>query len=201
MKLNKTKIINLAKSTLKYNSEYIFNLKNYINDDFYKAVELIYNLDSKLVISGIGKSAIIAKKIVSTFNSIGIPSCFLHSSDAIHGDIGIIQDGDVIVIISQSGNTPEIKYLLSFILSRYKNKVISFTANNESFLAKKSNFVINTHVEKEVCISNLAPTSSTTAQLAMSDALVVCVQSSINFSAKDFANNHPGGMLGKRLNY
>ena len=151
-----------------------------------------------MVISGIGKSAIIASKIVATMNSTGTPAIFMHAADAIHGDLGTIQKNDVVICISKSGNTPEIKMLVPLI-QRGTNTLIGMTGNMDSFLAEKANFVLNTFVEKEACPNNLAPTTSTTAQLVMGDALAICLLKLRGFSSKDFAKYHPGGTLGKKL--
>ena len=176
----------------------IEKLKNYINDDFVKVVELIYNSKGRVVVTGIGKSANIATKIVSTFNSTGTPSIFMHAADAIHGDLGIIQPEDIIICISKSGNTPEIKVLIPLI-KNLGYKLVAITGDSQSALAKQSDFFLNVHVDKEACPNNLAPTSSTTAQLVMGDALAVCLLECRGFSAQDFAKYHPGGALGKRL--
>ncbi len=176
----------------------IEKLKNYIDDDFAKVVELIYNSKGRVVVTGIGKSANIATKIVSTFNSTGTPSIFMHAADAIHGDLGIIQPEDIIICISKSGNTPEIKVLIPLI-KNLGYKLVAITGDSQSALAKQSDYFLNVHVDKEACPNNLAPTSSTTAQLVMGDALAVCLLECRGFSAQDFAKYHPGGALGKRL--
>ncbi|MGJ5641208.1 KpsF/GutQ family sugar-phosphate isomerase [Formosa sp. S-31] len=176
----------------------ILNLKSFINDDFVNVVELIYNSKGRVIITGIGKSAIIANKIVATLNSTGTPSVFMHAADAIHGDLGLILEDDVVICISKSGNTPEIKVLIPLIKSA-KNPLIALTGNAESFLGQQADFVLNTYVEKEACPNNLAPTTSTTAQLVMGDALAVCLLEQRGFSSRDFAKYHPGGALGKKL--
>jgi arabinose-5-phosphate isomerase len=191
-------IISLAKKTLETQGDAIHNLSRYIDTDFVNAVNCIYNARGRVVISGIGKSAIIASKIVATLNSTGTPAIFMHAADAIHGDLGTIQKDDVVVCISKSGNTPEIKMLVPLIKNG-KNRMIGMTGNMDSFLAKKADYVINTYVEKEACPNNLAPTTSTTAQLVMGDALAICLLELRGFSSKDFAKYHPGGTLGKRL--
>ena len=191
-------IISLAKKTLATQGDAIHNLSQYIDNDFVNAVNCIRNAKGRVVISGIGKSAIIASKIVATFNSTGTPAIFMHAADAIHGDLGTIQKDDVVVCISKSGNTPEIKMLVPLIKNG-KNRMIGMTGNMDSFLAKKADYVINTHVNKEACPNNLAPTTSTTAQLVMGDALAICLLDMRGFSSKDFAKYHPGGTLGKRL--
>ncbi|MES2836120.1 MAG: KpsF/GutQ family sugar-phosphate isomerase [Bacteroidota bacterium] len=198
MKKTDDKIKALAISTLQIEAESILNLKQYINDDFVFAVDAIKNSNGRVVITGIGKSAIIGQKIVATLNSTGTPSVFMHAADAIHGDLGTIQQNDVIICISKSGNTAEIKVLIP-LLKQGNNKLIAIVGDPNSFLAKQSNYVLNTAVEKEACPNNLAPTSSTTAQLAMGDALAVCLLDSRGFSSSDFAKYHPGGALGKKL--
>lgn len=198
MKKTDDKIKALAISTLQIEAESILNLKQYINDDFVFAVNAIKNSNGRVVITGIGKSAIIGQKIVATLNSTGTPSVFMHAADAIHGDLGTIQQNDVIICISKSGNTAEIKVLIP-LLKQGNNKLIAIVGDPNSFLAKQSNYVLNTSVEKEACPNNLAPTSSTTAQLAMGDALAVCLLDSRGFSSSDFAKYHPGGALGKKL--
>lgn len=188
----------IAYSTIANEAESIVNLKNYIDDDFAKSVEIIYNTKGRTIITGIGKSANIGIKIVSTLNSTGTPAIFMHAADAIHGDLGIIQPNDVIICISKSGNTPEIKVLLPLI-KVMGNKIIALVGNPNSFLSSQSDFVINCYVEKEACPNNLAPTSSTTAQLVMGDALAVALLECRGFTTEDFAKYHPGGALGKQL--
>jgi arabinose-5-phosphate isomerase len=184
--------------TLQIEAESIKNLINFVNNDFAEAVNHILKSDGRLVITGIGKSAIIANKIVATLNSTGTPSLFMHAADAIHGDLGMIQSKDIVLCISKSGETPEIKNLVP-LLKKGGNLLIGMVGNVNSYLAKQSNFVINTTVEKEACPNNLAPTSSTTAQLVMGDALAVCLLNARKFSSDDFARYHPGGALGKQL--
>jgi len=179
-------------------SQAISNLSSLVDDNFANAVELIYNSKGRVVITGIGKSAIIANKIVATLNSTGTPSVFMHAADAIHGDLGLILKDDIVICISKSGNTPEIKVLVPLIKSA-KNKMIAITGNKDSFLGIQANYVLNAYVEKEACPNNLAPTTSTTAQLVIGDALAVCLLELRGFSKKDFAKYHPGGALGKRL--
>lgn len=169
-----------------------------LNEAFEKAVETILQSNGRVVITGIGKSAIIANKIVATMNSTGTPAIFMHAADAIHGDLGLIQDKDVVICISKSGNTPEIKVIIP-LLKRTNNPLIAITGNKNSFLGKEADFVFNSYVEKEVCPINLAPTTSTTAQLVLGDALAVCLLHMRNFSSDDFAKYHPGGTLGKKL--
>ncbi|TJY32955.1 KpsF/GutQ family sugar-phosphate isomerase [Pontimicrobium aquaticum] len=179
-------------------SQAIANLSNLLNDDFSKSVKLLYNSKGRVIITGIGKSAIIANKIVATLNSTGTPAVFMHAADAIHGDLGLILEDDVVICISKSGNTPEIKVLVPLIKNG-PNKMIAITGNKDSFLGKNADYVLNTFVEKEACPNNLAPTTSTTAQLVMGDALAVCLLELRGFSSKDFAKYHPGGALGKKL--
>src|SRR6187401_2604117 len=188
----------IALRTIDLESQSISGLSQYINDDFEKAVNAITNCKGRLVISGIGKSAVIAQKIVATLNSTGTPSIFMHAADAIHGDLGIVQQDDVVIIISKSGESPEIKVLVPLIRN-FGNCLMSITGNTSSYLAKKSDFVFNTTVEQEACPNNLAPTTSTTAQLVMGDALAVCLMELNGFSTDDFAKFHPGGSLGKKL--
>ncbi|MFK2820717.1 KpsF/GutQ family sugar-phosphate isomerase [Flavobacteriaceae sp. LMIT009] len=179
-------------------SNAIANLSNLLNEDFSKSIELILNSKGRVIITGIGKSAIIANKIVATLNSTGTPSVFMHAADAIHGDLGLILKDDVVICISKSGNTPEIKVLVPLIKNG-PNKMVAITGNKDSFLGKNADFVLNTFVEKEACPNNLAPTTSTTAQLVIGDALAVCLLELRGFSSKDFAKYHPGGSLGKKL--
>jgi arabinose-5-phosphate isomerase len=196
--INKETIIASAKKTILSESEAILKLTDYLDDNFINAVEVIYNSSGRVVVTGIGKSAIIAQKIVATLNSTGTPSLFLHASEAIHGDLGMVQPGDVVICISKSGNSPEIKVLVP-LLKRFRNKLIAITGNSTSFLGKEADFVLNTYVESEACPINLAPTNSTTAQLVMGDAIAVCLMEMKNFTAEDFAKYHPGGALGKKL--
>lgn len=194
----KENILSTAKKAILSESESIKKLVDYIDLPFAEAVEVIFHCKGRLVVSGIGKSAIIAQKIVATMNSTGTPSLFLHASEAIHGDLGMIQKEDVVICISKSGNSPEIKILVPF-LKQYAQTLIAITGNTTSFLAKNSDLVLNTTVEAEACPNNLAPTNSTTAQLVMGDALAVCLMELRNFTATDFAKFHPGGALGKKL--
>lgn len=188
----------LAKETILQEAESIKNLANYIDDDFEKTVKLILDSKGRVIITGIGKSANIAQKIVATLNSTGTPSIFMHAADAIHGDLGIIQNDDVIICISKSGNTPEIKVLVPLIKNR-GNKLIAMVSNTDSFLGNQADFVLKSTVKKEACPNNLAPTNSTTAQLVLGDALAVCLLEYRGFSSEDFAKYHPGGALGKKL--
>ena len=194
----KDNILILAKKTILSESESIAKLVDFIDNSFAEATQIIFNSKGRVIVTGIGKSAIIAQKIVATFNSTGTPSLFLHASEAIHGDLGMVQADDVILCISKSGNSPEIKILIP-ILKRFGNKLIAITGNTTSFLAKESNYILNTTVDSESCPLNLAPTNSTTAQLVMGDALAVCLMQMRNFTSEDFAKYHPGGSLGKKL--
>jgi len=197
--LNTTQsILNTAKSTIKLESKAINHLAELLTEDFAEAVELIYNSKGRVIITGIGKSAIIANKIVATLNSTGTPAVFMHAADAIHGDLGLILEDDVVICISKSGNTPEIKVLVPLIKNA-KNKMIAITGHKDSFLGQQADFILNAYVEQEACPNNLAPTTSTTAQLVMGDALAICLLKLRGFSSKDFAKYHPGGALGKRL--
>ncbi|PRZ20052.1 KpsF/GutQ family sugar-phosphate isomerase [Flavobacterium granuli] len=196
--ISKENILAIAKKTILSESESITNLQNLLDENFPDATQAIYNSKGRLIVTGIGKSAIIAQKMVATFNSTGTPSMFLHASEAIHGDLGMVQGDDIIICISKSGNSPEIKVLVP-LLKRFGNTLIAITGNMTSFLAKGSDFVLNTTVEAEACPNNLAPTNSTTAQLVMGDALAVCLMEMRDFKAEDFAIYHPGGALGKKL--
>lgn len=179
-------------------SESIKHLSDLLDEGFSDAVACILRSEGRVIVSGIGKSAIIASKIAATLNSTGTPSIFMHAGDAIHGDLGTIQEKDTVICISKSGSTPEIKMLVPLI-KRGKNKLIGMTGNPDSFLGQQADFILNTFVEKEACPNNLAPTTSTTAQLVMGDALAICLLELKGFSSKDFAKYHPGGALGKRL--
>ncbi|GAB7256588.1 KpsF/GutQ family sugar-phosphate isomerase [Polaribacter sp. OB-PA-B3] len=191
-------ILQIAKETILLESTAIANLANLLDDNFENAVNFILNANGRVIITGIGKSANIATKIVATFNSTGTPAIFMHAADAIHGDLGNVQENDVVICLSKSGNTPEIKVLVPLI-KNYGNKIIAITGNVDSYLGKNADYPLNTFVEKEACTNNLAPTTSTTAQLVMGDALAMCLQDLRGFSSKDFAKYHPGGALGKRL--
>ena len=169
-----------------------------LTDDFAKCVKMIHQSKGRLVVTGIGKSAIIAQKIVATLNSTGTPSLFLHASEAVHGDLGMVQPNDIVICISKSGNSPEIKILVP-ILNRFGNTLIAMTGNLTSFLAKNAQYILDTTVEKEACPNNLAPTNSTTAQLVMGDCIAVCLMELKEFKNEDFAKYHPGGALGKKL--
>lgn len=194
----KENILILAKKTILSESESIAKLIDYIDFNFAETTEILFNSNGRIIVTGIGKSAIIAQKMVATFNSTGTPSLFLHASEAIHGDLGMVQPDDVVICISKSGNSPEIKNLVP-IVKRFGNILIAITGNMNSFLAKESNYVLNTTVDAESCPLNLAPTNSTTAQLVMGDALAVCLMNLRHFSSEDFAKYHPGGALGKKL--
>ncbi|KVV15905.1 Arabinose 5-phosphate isomerase KdsD [Flavobacterium sp. TAB 87] len=196
--ITKENILATAKKTILSESEAITKLATYLDENFSKAVQSIFESKGRLIVTGIGKSAIIAQKMVATFNSTGTPSLFLHASEAIHGDLGMVQKEDVIICISKSGNSPEIKVLVP-LLTRFGNTLIAMTGNMTSFLAKGSTYVLNTTVDAEACPINLAPTNSTTAQLVMGDALAVCLMELRDFKAEDFAVYHPGGALGKKL--
>ena len=196
--ISKQQILKIATQTILAESAAIYRLNDLLTDDFATAVEEIYHSKGRVVITGIGKSAIIAQKIVATMNSTGTPSMFLHASEAIHGDLGMVQPQDIVICISKSGNSPEIKVLVP-ILKRFGNTLIAITGNMTSFLAKGSDYVLNTTVESEACPINLAPTSSTTAQLVMGDAIAVSLMEIRGFTPSDFAKYHPGGALGKKL--
>ncbi|CAM1356218.1 MULTISPECIES: KpsF/GutQ family sugar-phosphate isomerase [Tenacibaculum] len=191
-------ILSTAKDTILLESNAIANLANLLNSSFTDAVNFIFNSKGRVIVTGIGKSANIATKMVATFNSTGTPAVFMHAADAIHGDLGNVQDDDVVICISKSGNTPEIKVLVPLI-KNYNNKIIAITGNPDSFLGKNADFLLNSFVDKEACPNNLAPTTSTTAQLVLGDALAVCLLELRGFTSSDFAKYHPGGALGKRL--
>ena len=188
----------IANQVIDNEKKAVENLRNYIDDSFGEAVEILFSTPGRVVVTGIGKSANIATKIVSTFNSTGTPALFLHAADAIHGDLGMVRPDDVVICISKSGNTPEIKVLVPLI-KNFGNRIIAIVGNTDSFLAHEADVVLNTTVEHEACPNNLAPTSSTTAQLVMGDALAVALIECRNFTARDFARFHPGGALGKQL--
>lgn len=187
-----------AKKTILAESESIAKLVDYLTEDFTSSVEKIFNCKGRVIITGIGKSAIIAQKIVATLNSTGTPSMFLHASEAVHGDLGMLLKEDIIICISKSGNSPEIKVLVP-LLKRFGNTLIGMTADINSFLGKESHHILHAYVENEACPNNLAPTNSTTAQLVLGDALAVCLMELRNFKSEDFALYHPGGALGKKL--
>lgn len=197
MKIKKN-ILAIAEETITTESLAIANLINFLDTDFEKAVKFILSSKGRVIVTGIGKSANIATKIVATLNSTGTPAIFMHAADAIHGDLGIVQKDDVVICISKSGNTPEVKVLVPLIKNS-KNKIIALTGNTDSYLAKNADFILNAFVEHEACPNNLAPTTSTTAQLVLGDALAICLLEMREFTSKDFAKYHPGGTLGKRL--
>ncbi|WP_269225548.1 KpsF/GutQ family sugar-phosphate isomerase [Flavobacterium eburneipallidum] len=194
----KENILISAKKTILSESESIAKLIDFIDINFAEATKIIFHSKGRLIVTGIGKSAIIAQKMVATFNSTGTPSIFLHATEAIHGDLGMVQPNDVVLCISKSGNSPEIKALIP-LLKRFGNQLIAMTGNMTSFLAKESEYVLNTTVDAEACPNNLAPTNSTTAQLVIGDALAICLMQLRNFTPEDFAKYHPGGALGKKL--
>ncbi len=194
----KENILILAKNTILSESKSIAKLIDFIDINFFEAIQILLNTKGRIIVTGIGKSAIIAQKIVATFNSTGTPSIFLHASEAMHGDLGMVQPEDTVICISKSGNSPEIKILIP-ILKNFGNKLIAITGNTTSFLAKESDYILNSSVETESCPNNLAPTNSTTAQLVMGDAVAICLMSLRNFTSEDFAKYHPGGALGKKL--
>ena len=191
-------ILSIARRTLETESKAIHNLINQLDEQFAQAVQHILKSQGRVVVTGVGKSAIIASKIVATLNSTGTPAIFMHAADAIHGDLGTIQKNDVVVCLSKSGNTAEIKALLPLIKNG-SNKLIGITGNMDSVLSKQADFVLGAYVEKEACPNNLAPTTSTSAQLAIGDALAICLLELRGFSSSDFAKYHPGGALGKKL--
>ncbi|MBK7375923.1 MAG: KpsF/GutQ family sugar-phosphate isomerase [Chitinophagaceae bacterium] len=196
--MNKEKIIRVALGTIETETNAVNGLKEFINADFVKAAEQVARSKGRLIVSGIGKSAIIAQKIVATLNSTGTPSVFMHAADAIHGDLGMIQADDIVLLISKSGDSPEIK-VLAPLVKNFGNTLIGMVGNMQSYLAQHSDIVLNSTVEQEACPNNLAPTSSTTAQMVMGDALAVCLMELKGFGSGDFAKYHPGGTLGKRL--
>lgn len=196
--MKQQELLSFARQTILNESKAIAHLEDLLTDEFAEAVLEIYHGKGRVIITGIGKSAIIAQKIVATFNSTGTPAIFMHAADAIHGDLGIILKDDIVICISKSGNTPEIKVLVPFI-KNFKNKLIAITGNLQSFLAESADYVLNASIAQEACPNNLAPTTSTTAQMVMGDALAVCLVQMRGFSRKDFAKYHPGGALGKKL--
>ncbi|MBU0764084.1 MAG: KpsF/GutQ family sugar-phosphate isomerase [Bacteroidetes bacterium] len=197
MKTNQ-ELLKIAALTISQEAETISGLVRYLDDDFTKAVELIYKSEGRVIITGIGKSANIASKIVATLNSTGTPAVFMHAADAIHGDLGIIRKGDIIICLSKSGNTPEIRVLI-LLIRNLGNPIIAITSDLSSFLAVNADLVLKAIVEKEACPNNIVPTSSTTAQLVLGDALAICLLEYRGFSKSDFARIHPGGTLGKKL--
>lgn len=189
----------VAKKVIADEAFAVQRLADFIDDDFVKVVDLIYKSKGRVILTGIGKSAIIAQKIVATLNSTGTPSVFMHAADAIHGDLGMICRDDVVICVSKSGNTPEIKVLLPLIRNVGNEQIVAMVSNMDSFLAQNAAYVLKACVEKEACPNNLAPTNSTTAQLVLGDALAICLIQCRSFSSRDFAKYHPGGSLGKRL--
>jgi arabinose-5-phosphate isomerase len=198
MTVDNQSILAVASKTVQIQAASVNGLLSYLDSNFAKAVNAVFKADGRLVVSGIGKSAIIAQKIVATLNSTGTPSLYMHAADAIHGDLGMIQKNDVVLVISKSGNSPEIKVLVPLI-KNFGNTLIGMVGNLQSPLALQSDIILNTTVEQEACTNNLAPTSSTTAQMVMGDALAICLMELRGFSGDDFARFHPGGMLGKKL--
>ncbi|MHA7128158.1 KpsF/GutQ family sugar-phosphate isomerase [Algoriphagus namhaensis] len=197
--MNLTK--NIKKTAIKVlqnEAEALSKIADFVDDDFVACVEAILESKGRVVVTGIGKSAIIAHKIVATLNSTGTPALFMHAADAIHGDLGMIQEHDVVICISKSGNTPEIKVLVP-LLKKLGSKLVALVSNTESYLAEHAHFVLNATIGEEACPHNLAPTTSTTAHLALGDALAVCLLEAKGFSSEDFAKYHPGGSLGKQL--
>ena len=195
---SKFDIIKTAKNSINNQGKSILQLTNFINEDFKNTVEFIHSIKGRVIVSGIGKSAIIGMKIVATLNSTGTPSIFMHAAEAVHGDLGIIQDNDVVVLISKSGNTSEIKDLLPF-LKNTGIKLVAISSDKNSFLVNNCDFFLNSFIKKEACPNNLAPTTSTTAQLVIGDALAICLSEMKGFKENDFAKFHPGGSLGKKL--
>ncbi|HOZ85755.1 MAG TPA: KpsF/GutQ family sugar-phosphate isomerase [Niabella sp.] len=191
-------IIDIAKKVIAMEAAAIADLEFLINHHFEKAISYIQDCTGRVVISGIGKSSIIAQKIVATLNSTGTPSIFMHAADALHGDLGIVQEGDIVIIISKSGNSPEIKALIPLV-KNFGNKLIAISGNNQSFLALQADVLLDTTVSQEACPNNLAPTTSTTAQMVMGDAMAVALMELKGFKNEDFAKFHPGGTLGKKL--
>ncbi|WP_313360829.1 KpsF/GutQ family sugar-phosphate isomerase, partial [Empedobacter sp.] len=196
--MENSELIQIAQGVFREEIQALEAIASRISESFVDAVNAIYNTKGKLVVVGVGKSAHIANKIVATLNSTGTPSQFLHATEAIHGDLGLVRPEDVVICISKSGNTPEITYLAP-ILKQYASVLIGLTSNLKSELAKNSDIVLDVNIDKEACPVNLAPTTSTTAQLVMGDALAVALMKLRAFTQNDFAKYHPGGALGKRL--
>lgn len=191
-------ILKTAQESIKNQGEAILNLSKFINSDFENSVNAIQAINGRVIITGVGKSAIIGKKIVATFNSTGTPAIFMHAAEAVHGDLGIVQDDDIVILISKSGNTSEIKTLVPF-LKKIKVTLIAISSEKNSFLGMNSDFFLKSFIKKEACPNNLAPTTSTTAQLVIGDALAICLSELSGFKKSDFARYHPGGSLGKEL--
>ncbi len=198
METKNAEIVQLAKDVIRKEAAAISALESYIDGNFESVVSLIFSCSGRVVITGIGKSAIIANKIVATLNSTGTPALFMHAADAIHGDLGMIQPEDIVICISKSGNTPEIKMLVPLI-KRMGNVLVALVSTPDSYLGNHSDYVLFAKVDREACPNNLAPTTSTTAQLVMGDALAICLLKLRGFTPEDFARYHPGGSLGKRL--
>lgn len=196
--MNASTILASARRTISLEAESVAGLLPLLGEPFIRTAELVYNSKGRLVVSGIGKSAIVAQKIVATFNSTGTPSLYMHAADAIHGDLGMIQPDDIVMVISRSGNSPEIK-VLAPLIKNFGNTLIGMVGNLESYLALQADIVLDTTVSQEACPNNLAPTTSTTVQMVMGDALAVCLMEMRGFSGDDFARYHPGGLLGKKL--
>ena len=191
-------ILKTAQESIKNQGEAILNLSKFIDSDFENSVNAIQAINGRVIITGVGKSAIIGKKIVATFNSTGTPAIFMHAAEAVHGDLGIVQDDDIVILISKSGNTSEIKTLVPF-LKKIKVTLIAISSEKNSFLGINSDFFLKSFIKKEACPNNLAPTTSTTAQLVIGDALAICLSELSGFKKSDFARYHPGGSLGKEL--
>jgi arabinose-5-phosphate isomerase len=191
-------IIDIGRNTVRMEAAAVAALEGLLDEQFEKAAQMIFSGKGRLVVSGIGKSAIVGQKIVATMNSTGTPASFMHAADAIHGDLGMVQDEDIVLIVSKSGESPEVKMLLSFIRN-FGNPLIGMVGNMQSILASQANIVLNTTISQEACLNNLAPTSSTTVQMVMGDALAVTLMEMRGFSNEDFARFHPGGTLGKKL--
>ena len=195
---NTSEIIQSARKTIQIEAEAINQLLTSIDHQFADVITLLLNIKGRIIITGVGKSANVAVKIVATLNSTGTPAVFMHASDAIHGDLGIIQPDDVVLMLSKSGNTPEIKYLIPLI-KNFGNKIIALTSQKKSFLAQNADYLLYTPLQKEACPNNLAPTTSTTLQMVIGDAIAVALLENRGFTDKDFAKYHPGGSLGKKL--
>jgi arabinose-5-phosphate isomerase len=198
--MQKKKILSLAKQVIRIEADGIALLESFLDNNFEQVVQEIYHCSGKIIITGIGKSAHIAQKIVATFNSTGTPAIFLHAAEAVHGDLGIIQRNDIIIAISKSGNTPEIKNLTN-ILSNIDVTLVAIVSEKESYLAQHAKYIIHAPVKEEACPNKLAPTTSTTVQLVIGDALASCLIDLRGFTESDFAKFHPGGSLGKKLHY
>ena len=193
-----SKILDIAKETIRAEASSILALIDFIDEDFEKAIQFIFNSKARLIFSGIGKSAIVAQKIVATLNSTGTSAVFMHTTDAIHGDLGIVQKNDIVIFVSKSGNSPEMKLLIPLIKNN-GNKICAIVSKLDSYLAKNADFVFNAFVENEICLNNIVPTSSTTAQMVVGDAIASCLLHLKGFSINDFAQFHPGGTIGKKL--